>query len=122
MPKYIVVLIILAVVVVSGCGGVSKRNEFVGHAVHGVHGASTAFGFYLGKVQVGDTIAVYPYFREGSAAIPFLYMVASLPDQKDPGLSIWVINKEGSRQIMTLAALRGYVLSGMGVGFFPQRN
>lgn len=122
MPKFIVVLMMLTVVVASGCGVVSKRNEFVGHAVHGVSGASTAFGFYLGKVQVGDTIAVYPYFKEGSLAVPFLYMVASLPDPKDPGLSIWVVSKEGSRQIMTLATLRGYALSGMGVSFFPQRN
>ena len=122
MPKLNIVVIIVALLLLGGCAGIMNQKESIpGQYIHTKSSAPTAIAFYLGRVQVGDTIAVYPYYKTGSLGLPFLYRVGSKPNLQDPDLAFQAVDKEGARQALSLSSLRGYVLTDMGVAFFPQR-
>lgn len=122
MPKLNIVVIIASLFLLGGCAGIVNQKESIpGSYIHTKSSASTAIAYYLGRVQVGDTIAVYPYYKTGSLGLPFLYRVGSKPNLQDPDLAFQAVDKEGVRQVLSLSSLRGYVLTDMGVSFFPQR-
>lgn len=122
MPKLNIVVIVALSVLISGCAGIVNQKESIsGSYIHTKSSAATAIAFYLGRVQVGDAIVVYPYYKTGSLGMPFLYRVGSKPNPRDPDLAFQAVNKEGVQHILSLSSLRGYVLTDMGVSFFPQR-